>query len=296
MKNRSKMILGLASLLGVTAGATAVSGFAWFVTTKTADVEVTNIGVYSKNPTLSVNIKELKGLVRTNNANNDFDLETDTTNEAGLTDISSSDGIHFFDPEWQAASEGLKATKFNAAEEGVQYLSFDLEFVKPNEGSLYIFLDRPSIKAKVSNDEEDKEAAAVARVAFSKKATAQSELENVLTLGNQTGDGYNKGLKPGVGAYGQGDYTILNEVQDCENLYAPSETNYSALSTGVMSPENMFITQVTSTANVTVHVTIWLEGTSHVTAATGDNSKPIGGQIEVKLPIVAFTTATAANP
>lgn len=296
MTNRSKMILGLASLLGVTAGATAVSGFAWFVTTKTADVEVTNIGVYSKNPTLSVNVKNLKGLLKTNDEANDFDLVTDTAHDAGLTDISSSDGIHFFDPVWQSANEGLKATEFKPATEGVQYLSFDMEFVKPSDGSLYIFLDRPYIKAKVQNNEKDEEAAAVARVAFSKKADEQSELANILTLGNHAESGYEKGLKPGVGSYAaDGDYTIANEVQNCQNLYVSQDINYSVRSTGVKSPADMFITEVTSTANVTVHVTIWLEGTSHVTAATGDNSKPIGGQIEVKLPIVAFTTATDSN-
>lgn len=294
MKTRSKMILGLASLLGVTAGATAVSGFAWFVTTKTADVEVTKIGVYSKNPTLSVSVKNLQGLQRTNDVANDFDLETTAT--AGLTDISSNDGIHFYDPTWQAAGEGKKATKFEVANEGEQYLSFDMEFVKPSEGSLFIFLDQPSIKAATAEDEEDEEAADVARVAFSQKATpSATELTNVLTLGRETGTGYDKGLTTAVESLAaNGDYTVANYLDDCENLYEPADIDYSVRSTGVKRAQDMFITEVTSDANVTVHVTIWLEGSSHVSDETGDNSKPIGGEIEVKLPIVAFTTATNA--
>lgn len=54
MTKKSKLVLGLASMLGVSAGATAVSGFAWFTTTKQATVNATNIGVYSKNSALDI--------------------------------------------------------------------------------------------------------------------------------------------------------------------------------------------------------------------------------------------------
>lgn len=54
MTKKSKLTLAIASMLGITAGATAVSGFAWFTTTKSADVEITNIGVYSTNSALAV--------------------------------------------------------------------------------------------------------------------------------------------------------------------------------------------------------------------------------------------------
>ncbi len=54
MTKKSKMTLALASMLGITAGATAVSGFAWFTTTKAATVDITNIGVYSKSSALAV--------------------------------------------------------------------------------------------------------------------------------------------------------------------------------------------------------------------------------------------------
>ncbi len=54
MTKKSKLVLGLASMLGVSAGATAVSGFAWFTTTKQANVNVTNIGIYSKSSALDI--------------------------------------------------------------------------------------------------------------------------------------------------------------------------------------------------------------------------------------------------
>ncbi len=57
MTKKSKLVLAMASMLGITAGATAVSGFAWFTTTKSATVDITNIGVYSKSSALNVTLK-----------------------------------------------------------------------------------------------------------------------------------------------------------------------------------------------------------------------------------------------
>ena len=359
MKNRSKMILGLASLLGVTAGATAVSGFAWFVTTKTASIDVTNIGIYNNNPSLSVSVSNLHGVNRTNAAANDFNLEAakDTTkfnematgdgsktaftltgspvagatpsayvdgvldstatydagnktvtfttapangskivfaycDSAALTDVSSTDGVHVYDPTWQVAAEGKKATKIPAAVAGEQYISFDLVFAAPSTGSLKIFLDRPTITAKSSSEADDVEAAAVSRVAFSKEGA------NILTLGNNVSAEYNKGLSQakvenidGAGKNANttdGDYTIADAIDACENLYVPTTENYSIRSSApTADAEHMYLGDVTSAAPVTISVAIWLEGTSHVDDK-GNNSDPIGGEINVSLPIVAF--------
>lgn len=57
MTKKSKMTLALASMLGITAGATTVSGFAWFATTKSADIDITNIGIYSKSSSLDLRLK-----------------------------------------------------------------------------------------------------------------------------------------------------------------------------------------------------------------------------------------------
>ena len=357
------MILGLASLLGVTAGATAVSGFAWFVTTKTATIDVTNIGVYNNNPSLSVNITNMKGVKRTNNAANDFNLEagkdstslfetftgdnstteftltgtpvaapsayvdgvfTSTTwdsaapkkvtfatapatdkeirivyvDNAALTDVSSADAINFYDPTWMAAFEGTKATRIPNAVAGEQYISFDMVFTAPTTGSLKVFLDRPTITALDNTNDADKEAAAVARVGFA------SDSANILTLSNKDHNdtGYEKGISktkveayPGAGTSNganakttDGEYVVTEVLADCANLVKPSTTNYSVMSSAPdMDAAHMYLGEVSS-SNVTIHVSIWLEGTSHVDAETGNNSTPIGGEINVSLPIVAF--------
>ena len=373
MKTRSKMILGLASLLGVTAGATAVSGFAWFVTTKTATVDVTNIGVYNNNPSLSVTLGETKGVKRTNNAENDFDLEAandttstekeftaaadqkdfvldskplgeptvfvdnvkDTTHtydgdktisfneapgagkkirviycdKAALTDVSSIDGVNVYNPTWETAYEGRRATRIPTATAGEHYITFELNFAAATTGSLKVFLDRPDITAKTSSDTaqqaRNNAAASVARVAFSIDGV------NKLTLSKSAGDNDSKkGIKydsveqyPGDPDYitgaendpskdknartTDGDYSVSAVCDACQNLYAPIDTNYSIRSTAPdTEPEDMYITTITNQP-VTVLVSIWLEGTSKVNG-DGNFSEPIGGEIDVKLPIVAF--------
>ena len=357
MTNRSKMILGLASLLGVTAGATAVSGFAWFVTTKTATVDVTNIGIYNNNPSLSVDIINTKGVVKTNNAANDFNLmaandssdflETKTgdgtetefiltgtpiaqptayvngvataitwdsannkatfatapadgaeirfvyCDKAALTDVSSIDGINVYDPTWEVASEGRNATIIRDADEGEQYITFDMKFTAPTTGALKVFLDRPTITALDGTDDSDKEAADVARVGFSTAADG-----NVLTISNKVSSGYEKGISQDkVEDYDDfgttnanttaGHYEISHVTDNCQHLVVPSTTNYSVLSA---APDTTAANNYLCTINgsdVTVHVCIWLEGTSHVDGE-GNNSLPIGGEISVSLPIVAF--------
>lgn len=357
MKNRSKMILGLASLLGVTAGATAVSGFAWFVTTKTADVDVTKIGVYNNNPSLSVNIDNLKGVKRTNNAANDFNLEAanDTTSffetaagdgsktafvltgtplsapvayvdgvlaattydsgtntvtftgeapangkeirfvycdNAALTDISSIDAHNFYNPIWQVANEGTKATLIDNAVAGRQYISFDLTFVKPTTGSLKIFLDRPTITANNESLDQDKAARDVARVGFYTNTTSLILSNKADVAEYQSGisqdlveDYDNTGVNANTT---DGDYEIAEVTDNAVNLVKPSLENYSIRSSAPnATPANMYIGEVTSAADLTVHVSIWLEGTSAVDG-NGNYSTPIGGEINVDLPIVAF--------
>lgn len=99
MTKKSKLILGLASMLGVSAGATAVSGFAWFITTKSATVEVTNIGVYSTSSGLDVTLKEChKGVADAGSGSADVNLvgatvattETIMTTSDNQTEITLS--------------------------------------------------------------------------------------------------------------------------------------------------------------------------------------------------------------
>ena len=91
MTKKSKMTLALASMLGITAGATAVSGFAWFTTTKSATVDITNIGVYSKSSALSaVFHNAIKGC--TNDSSTEGDINVKGSTGTATTDTFTGDG------------------------------------------------------------------------------------------------------------------------------------------------------------------------------------------------------------
>ena len=76
MTKKSKMTLALASMLGITAGAAAVSGFAWFTTTKSANVNISKIGVYTTSSGLDVKWKAAQTAIGCtgNNVTNGVDV------------------------------------------------------------------------------------------------------------------------------------------------------------------------------------------------------------------------------
>ncbi|MCQ2799919.1 MAG: hypothetical protein MJ228_04070 [Bacilli bacterium] len=93
MKNRSKMILGLASMLGISAGAAAISGFAWFTTQRTADISASNFKVGSGDGTLKISSAgSLVNCAIETNANNTVAINPST---GELEDVSSGDGKTF---------------------------------------------------------------------------------------------------------------------------------------------------------------------------------------------------------
>ena len=91
MTKKSKLVLAMASMLGITAGATAVSGFAWFTTTKSATVDITNIGVYSKSSGLDVTFKTaIKGC--TNDSSQPHDINVKGAVGEAKTELIKGDG------------------------------------------------------------------------------------------------------------------------------------------------------------------------------------------------------------
>lgn len=124
MTKKSKLVLAMASMLGITAGATAVSGFAWFATTKSADIDITNIGVYSKSSALSVVLTQtIKGCA---------DLTGEQASKAGdinlvgasaastVTDVRNGDGSNqtFTLDQYPNAQPVVKVGDNDAAYEG----------------------------------------------------------------------------------------------------------------------------------------------------------------------------------
>jgi len=95
MKNRSKMILGLASMLGISAGAAAVSGFAWFTTQRTADISASNFVVGASEGSLQISsvADKFVNCSKTTDSGNVLSINPST---GKLEDVSSGDGKNFY--------------------------------------------------------------------------------------------------------------------------------------------------------------------------------------------------------
>ena len=367
MTKKSKMILGLASMLGVSAGATAVSGFAWFTTTKSATVDITNIGVYSKSSALAVDLTTpLKGCIdsttepsdtgdinlvasadKTQNFTGDgektaFTLDFEpyampTATVGGesaaltwtsgktitftsipangaaivvtykthsvLTDVSSVDGQSFYKPVWTAGHEGLYATSILSSvgnnptlTEG--YLSFSMTLTANGNSPLDVFLNVPQITAASSADAEqlaaNQAAAEIARVALVEDASNYLVLQNTSVATNNLGINQDYVDDSSLKTNGLYDLSNLDEEVASTKFAIPNGTDKSNLSQApTKNALENFVTTVPAGGTKTITVSIWLEGTSHITAYGNDGegsytSHPENGIFQVALPLIAF--------
>lgn len=109
MTKKSKLVLAMASMLGITAGATAVSGFAWFTTTKSADLDITNIGVYSKSSALSAVWKQAnKGCVNDSSSEGDINVVGATGSAKTDTDKGNGTKTEFTLTQYASAQPTVK--------------------------------------------------------------------------------------------------------------------------------------------------------------------------------------------
>ncbi len=96
MKKTKKLIVGgLIGMLGIVAATTATSGVAWFTTTRTAAVSITNLVATAAegNLTIANGGYTEEGLTQTINSGANSSTIAAT---AQLTDVSSCDGVNFF--------------------------------------------------------------------------------------------------------------------------------------------------------------------------------------------------------
>ncbi len=116
MKKRS-MILALASMLGISAAATAVSGFAWFTTQTTASIKSANYKVGAAQGGLGITEGAVLNNCTTNAKTTD---KTFTNNEVVITptqdgvlaDVSSRDGANFYKLSNIVTKEGEESADF----------------------------------------------------------------------------------------------------------------------------------------------------------------------------------------
>jgi len=310
MKTKQKMILGLAGLLGVSAAATAVSGYAWFTTTTTGSASFTTVSVYTLNSSLTVshvasNTASTPSYTGSGTENIVYDCSGITDN---LTDISSNDGIHMYSPKWTSTNPGVTAEKINEVSAGdlnatvssiSGYISVTLKLAVSGRSDMDIYISAATIAAASEGTAADEAAAGVTRMAFietTKSGGIYTLSNNIMTVGkNITPDstgkspagttGYDKGIsKEKVDNAGSGPYTVTELLDSVKNPRKSPTPSY-AESSNTDSLYKLCTLSNSGTAYITC--VIWLEGSSKVDT-NGKYNDPIGGTMNISFGLVAF--------
>jgi hypothetical protein len=297
MNSKSKIVLGLSAILAVSAGVAATSTYAWFTTSRTTYVSISNIGVKSNNGNLyavasqSTDANQGGMEITTAGASdkNPVVAGTDST----MFDISG-DGKTFYQPKWNAGSVnsttglGTSANDMYTVDNGtagkLAFREFALDFynggVKANgDSSFAVYLDvgtgttATTIAAGDSNSNST-DAANATRIAILDEAKA-----NILfyyqhsTEANGTYQ-YIKADSTATtenGAYGVAGYTLAA----CSTInHNNTGTTLATITDGKSDQQKsqLLVAAIEAGAHTRVWVRIWLEGT----CATCKNSAQNG--------------------
>jgi hypothetical protein len=314
MKNKSKVILGLSSILAVSAGVAGVSTFAWFTAAHSAQATFSSITVHSKNAALSITASTISG----DDSMQADDGHTSTSSHAYLkgkgtmSDVSSGDGKTFYHPNWAAAdTEGKTAGSISDI---VSNTSTDIYFRQlkltfTNDGklasgdkSVNIYITKGcTILPTDSSKDVDKAAAKAMRMAIldpdnsnallaywqygaegSVATPATAEKPNQYNYVNKTGTATDLA------------YTVKNyKIDNASSIgKATLGGDFADAEDTATSPTTLAKQLITSTAipaegHKDVIVKLWIEGTSdYCTTSQAD-----GGSAEFNLTFSAATVA-----
>ena len=110
MNNKTKIMLGLSVLTAGTLAAGATGTLAWFTTNKTAKATYTNIKAQSTQGSLNISI----GAVTTGTSGSKNADGNAVADGAVTSDVSSKDGLNFYQPDWVDKSGNGDTIKFNS--------------------------------------------------------------------------------------------------------------------------------------------------------------------------------------
>jgi len=289
MKNKTKVVVALASLLAVTSGIGAYSTFAWFTTTRTAQVNLTSAKVYSNYGKLLVAYGATQPNQGTAYTTTDGTVTDGVTPVAAIdattvaqnaTDISGSGKIGaFYKPTWIPGHETQQASAIEAVTNGLDdgvsyYIAFTLTFW--NKGTSAIDVYYNSTAAITGADTAGVEAAKATRIAVYDGTTAVSVWQGATDTAysyissNTTGTAY--------GAVG----TLSTYTQDTAPFHAGSFANTVQKGFTATTGQTL-ITNLAAGGNKDLTFTSWIEGT-----ATAADNASIGGTVNLQLDFAAL--------
>lgn len=303
MNNKSKLVLGLSAMLAATVGVAATGTFAWFTTTRVAQVNVTSATVYSSYGKLAVAYaatQPAQGATAisasgTGTPADPIALSATTNN---MTDISGN-GNTFYKPTWLPGYEGTSCsampTSPNTAT-NAYYVAFALTFTNSGTASIDVYFDSTTV-LKAHDTEGD----AATIDANAMKATrvavwTTQETPTLVSLWQQETDaaGY-KYISAATGTaystdttYG-GTLTTLTSGTGSFNVGAYTAVKKGFESTAKAGQKLCTLTSTGATATTTLTFTMWLEGTATTavnTDAVAHNA--IGGKVDAEFHFAAL--------
>lgn len=266
MKNKSKLVLGLSVLTAATIAAGATGTFAWFTTSRSASVTITNVTVVSNQSNLVVDIQ---------NAKNDTGAVTGTTNKtltsaATISDVSSANGLSFSQASFVPGVDNkLSKVTDVTGENGFynQYWVTVTNSAVSGTGSDFdLYLGNGTSIAPATTAQKDKDLACWTRVAINECKTGKlnplptANSENVVnktvfksSISGSTGVvTAGKYLPNGIAA-GSAYSTSLEDATIRTDAFAEVVTGDHSSS--------QFLGKVANGTTVTYLVSVWMEGT-----------------------------------
>lgn len=298
MKKKTQVILGLSSIVAVTAGVAGASTFAWFTTQRTAQVNVTNANIFSTTTALNVAYGgSADGSIDSGTVTGNIVSVNGTTN-AKVTDISGN-GKNFYRPAWVPGGEGLSASSMDTIENGhpattYYYLKFTLTITNTGNADMPVYLNSGSsvfAHGGSSATDASKLAAKATRIAIlddssnlltqwqfnTEESTAKTHYSYIVA---QTGDT----------AYNVSGYSV-QKVASGDHFHLGDFTTVQSGFNDDNSHDDQYLCTLTkaggTAASKNIQIVMWLEGTSTYATNT-DTANAVGGVIDAKINIAGI--------
>ena len=148
MNNKTKIMLGLSALTAGTLAAGATGTLAWFTTNKTASATYNTITAKATQGSIKAKIT---GITDKTVTSSEYTAEATVTSASSYTaDVSSTDGIHFAQPQWVSkAGNDQPYNKIENVSNKENYFTQYFITLQNKKGNNEIYYIAPDIKQKM---------------------------------------------------------------------------------------------------------------------------------------------------
>jgi hypothetical protein len=296
-EKETEVILGLSSIVAVTAGVAGASTFAWFTTTRTASVNLTSAKIYSTTSRLEVAYGgSADGSIQDGHVTDGVVTVNGTTN-AKVTDISGN-GKNFYRPAWVPGGENVTASSMDSIENqhpattDYYYLKFALTITNTGNADMPVYLNSgSSVFAHSSADAPSVLAAKATRIAV------LDDSSNLLTQWQFNQEEFTDKTKyfyivaqSGGTAFHVSNYAVKN-VAAADHFHLGDFATVQSGFNDDNSHDDQYLCTLTkaggTAASKNIQIVMWLEGTSKFATNTTE-ANAVGGVIDATINIAGI--------